>query len=159
MELSRPAKVAAYVGAAIAVFIICSLVQTAGDSSMFSQGYYEPDSAILDIAMNVTFWPGWLATVVCSWRPQQPCSMSTDHEEPGVMNENTSPGRRAARAASGVAAELAAGVGVALLQFAILGVLLAAALALLVFVNPYVGFAFGAISFVVWSVKTGWVFL
>jgi hypothetical protein len=62
MELSRPAKVAAYVGAAIAVFIVCSLVQAAGDSSMFSQGYYEPDSAILDIAMNVTFWPGWLAT-------------------------------------------------------------------------------------------------
>lgn len=29
---------------------------------MFSNSYSEPDSALLGIAMNVTFWPGWLAT-------------------------------------------------------------------------------------------------
>ena len=29
---------------------------------MFSQTYTQPDSDVLDILMNVTFWPGWLMT-------------------------------------------------------------------------------------------------
>lgn len=59
--MSGQVKAGALAAAAVAVFIICSLVQAAGGSSMFSSSYMEPDSALLDIAMNVTFWPGWLA--------------------------------------------------------------------------------------------------
>lgn len=62
MELSRTTKAAAYAAGAVIVFIVCSVVQATGDSSMFSNSYAEPDSALLDIAMNITFWPGWLAT-------------------------------------------------------------------------------------------------
>jgi len=62
MKQNRLAKAGLLALGAVVVFIICSLVQAAGDSSMFTTSYPEPDSALLDIGMNVTFWPGWLAT-------------------------------------------------------------------------------------------------
>ncbi len=62
MENRRFAKAGAFVAGAVVVFVICSVVQAAGDSSMFSTTYAEPDSAFLDLAMNMTFWPGWLVT-------------------------------------------------------------------------------------------------
>ena len=46
----------------IAVFIGCALVQAAGDSSMFETGFSAPGNAVLEVAMQVTFWPGWMAT-------------------------------------------------------------------------------------------------
>jgi hypothetical protein len=51
-----------YLAGAVAVFVICSIVQAAGDSTMFSTSYAEPDSAVLDVLMNVTFFPGWILT-------------------------------------------------------------------------------------------------
>jgi hypothetical protein len=50
-------------GAAAAVFVICSIVQAMGDSNMFSTSYAVPDSAIVELLMNVTFYPGWILTV------------------------------------------------------------------------------------------------
>lgn len=50
------------IGAAVVVFILASIVQGIGGSSMFSTTYAEPDNFVLDLLMNVTFWPGWLAT-------------------------------------------------------------------------------------------------
>lgn len=77
--------------------------------------------------------------------------MNTTPEEPTA-------GRKAARAVGGTAVELAAGIGQALLEFVVLGLLLLVAGVLVLYVDPYVGFGFGAISFIVWSVKTGWTF-
>jgi hypothetical protein len=48
---------------AVAVFVICSLVQSAGDSSMFSSGYPADDSIVQSLLINVTFYPGWIATI------------------------------------------------------------------------------------------------
>jgi hypothetical protein len=48
------------IAAAVGVFVIASIVQAIGGSSMFSFNYAEPDSFILDILMNATFYPGWL---------------------------------------------------------------------------------------------------
>jgi hypothetical protein len=47
----------------IAVFIVCSIIQASGGSSMFSQSYYPPDNAFIDLLMNLTWWPGWIATL------------------------------------------------------------------------------------------------
>lgn len=63
MNSIRSIQIALCLGGAAAVFIICSLVQAAGGSSMFSSEYYPPDSALLDLAMNLTFWPGWLISL------------------------------------------------------------------------------------------------
>ncbi len=52
---------------AVVVFIVCSVVQAAGDSSMFSASYVEPDSAVLDLLMQVTFWPGWILTAALAF--------------------------------------------------------------------------------------------
>lgn len=48
--------------AGVAVFIICSIIQGAGGSSMFASTYYPPDSVVLDALMNITFYPGWIGT-------------------------------------------------------------------------------------------------
>lgn len=48
--------------AAGAVFVVASIVQAIGGSSMFSTTYAEPDSFVLDLIMNLTFWPGWILT-------------------------------------------------------------------------------------------------
>jgi hypothetical protein len=58
----------AYIVGGVVVFIICSVIQGIGDSSMFSTQYYKPDNLLLELLMNVTFWPGWLATaglIIC----------------------------------------------------------------------------------------------
>ena len=52
----------ALVAAAFGVFIVCSLIQAAGGSSMFSASYADPDNFLLGLLMNVTFYPGWLLT-------------------------------------------------------------------------------------------------
>lgn len=51
-------------GGAAVVFAICSAVQAAGHSDMFSTRYQDPGNFLLDIAMNVTFYPGWGLTVL-----------------------------------------------------------------------------------------------
>ncbi len=49
-------------GAAAAVFILCSLVQGAFGSSMFDTSYRDP-GIVGTILINLTFWPGWIGTV------------------------------------------------------------------------------------------------
>lgn len=51
----------ALVGAAAAVFIACSLIQSACGSSMFSTSYADP-GPLKAFILNVTFYPGWLLT-------------------------------------------------------------------------------------------------
>lgn len=51
------------IGAGIAVFVVCSIVQAAGGTHMFSGSFPEPDSLILEFLIQVTWWPGWLATI------------------------------------------------------------------------------------------------
>ena len=51
-----------YIGAGVAVFIVCSIIQGLAGSSMFSN-YYTSTGFVLDLLVNVTFRPGWLATV------------------------------------------------------------------------------------------------
>lgn len=63
MELEGKNKSYAYIAGGIAVFIVCSIIQATGGSSMFSNSYMPPDSAFLDLLLNVTFWPGWILTV------------------------------------------------------------------------------------------------
>jgi len=77
--------------------------------------------------------------------------MTTDPETPSA-------GKKAARAVGTTALEVAAGIGEALLQFLILGILLLIAVGLLLYVDPTVGIVFGLIAVVIWSVKTGWTF-
>lgn len=48
---------------AAAVFGFCSLVQMAAGSSMFSNSYRRPDSMLLELAVNITYYPGWLAII------------------------------------------------------------------------------------------------
>jgi len=50
------------IAAGIVVFIICSLIQRAGGTSMFSTTYYST-TAFMDLLLKVTWWPGWIATV------------------------------------------------------------------------------------------------
>jgi hypothetical protein len=51
------------IAAGAAVFAVCWMIQaTMGDSSMFSMGYTER-GFFQGLLVNVTFWPGWLATV------------------------------------------------------------------------------------------------
>lgn len=73
------------------------------------------------------------------------------------MSEDETMGKRAAKEAGGFLVRFAAEIGQGLLEFLVLGVLLLIAFGLF-FVNPWVGFGFGAISFIAWSVKTGWTF-
>lgn len=50
-------------GAAVAVFVVCSIVQGIGHSNMFSTSFPKPNNAFLEFAMQVTWWPGWIATI------------------------------------------------------------------------------------------------
>lgn len=62
-QQAKRAKGTLMLAAAVAVFIVCSIVQASGDSSMFSTTYPDPESAAKEMLMNITFWPGWLVTV------------------------------------------------------------------------------------------------
>jgi hypothetical protein len=49
--------------AGVAVFVVCSIVQAAGGSSMFSRSYLSSHDFVMDLLMNITWWPGWVLTV------------------------------------------------------------------------------------------------
>lgn len=51
------------IGIAVAIFVVCSIAQGMGGSSMFSTSYQNPDNPILGLLINVTFWPGWIASL------------------------------------------------------------------------------------------------
>lgn len=51
-----------FLGIAVAVFVGCSIIQALGGSHMFTNAYTEPDSFFLGLLMQLTWWPGWLAT-------------------------------------------------------------------------------------------------
>ncbi|MDR3107273.1 MAG: hypothetical protein LBU05_03620 [Bifidobacteriaceae bacterium] len=55
--------VAMIIGGVI-VFMICSIIQNAGDSSMFSLTFHRQDSTLLNLLLKFTWWPGWILTVV-----------------------------------------------------------------------------------------------
>ncbi|WP_052664704.1 hypothetical protein [Nitriliruptor alkaliphilus] len=53
---------ATLIGAGIAVFIVCWIIQaTMGGSSMFSTTYTHR-GFVQGLLVDVTFWPGWLMT-------------------------------------------------------------------------------------------------
>lgn len=47
----------------VGVFIVCSIVQGACGSSMFSSSYPGSDNAVQGLLANLTFYPGWLLTL------------------------------------------------------------------------------------------------
>ena len=51
------------IGAGIVVFIVCSIAQAAGGSSMFTTSFKDPDNPVLGLLVQVTWWPGWILTV------------------------------------------------------------------------------------------------
>jgi len=50
------------IGGGVGVFIIASIIQALGDSSMFSTYYYETGNVVIDLLVNFTFYPGWILT-------------------------------------------------------------------------------------------------
>lgn len=52
------------IGAAVVVFIICSVIQAACGSSMFSNTYSSSTGLIKTLLLNVTFYPGWGLTAL-----------------------------------------------------------------------------------------------
>ena len=52
------------IAAGIGVFIVCSIIQGVGGSSMFANTYVTTNNETLDMLMSVTWWPGWVATVL-----------------------------------------------------------------------------------------------
>lgn len=57
-------KGALLISSSMAVFIVCSVIQGVAGSSMFSSSYRADINAILDFLVNVTFYPGWIATAL-----------------------------------------------------------------------------------------------
>lgn len=51
------------IGAAVGVFIVCSLVQGAFGSSMFTSTYSDP-GLIGSLLIHLTFMPGWALTIL-----------------------------------------------------------------------------------------------
>jgi hypothetical protein len=47
----------------IAVFVVCSIIQGAGGTSMFSQSFESTDNAFMDLLLQITWWPGWIASI------------------------------------------------------------------------------------------------
>lgn len=45
--------------AGVAVFVVCSIIQAMGDSSMFDPTFLDP-GGIRGLLVVVTFWPGWM---------------------------------------------------------------------------------------------------
>jgi len=54
----------AMIGGGVAIFVVCSIIQALADSSMFSMSYYETGNFVIDMLVNVTFYPGWILTVI-----------------------------------------------------------------------------------------------
>lgn len=52
-----------FIGAAVGVFIVCSLVQGAFGSSMFTSTYSDP-GLIGSLLIKLTFMPGWALTIL-----------------------------------------------------------------------------------------------
>lgn len=63
MNLNPKQMALTYFAGAVAVFIVCSIVQGIGGTSMFSDTYSQPDSAFLDFLLQVTWWPGWILII------------------------------------------------------------------------------------------------
>jgi len=55
-------KSALWIVAGVAVFVVCCIIQGACGSSMFSGSYYS-NGWVSDILINLTFWPGWIASI------------------------------------------------------------------------------------------------
>lgn len=51
------------IAGAAGVFIVCSIVQAIGGASMFSMTYSQ-HGWLLDLLVNITFWPGWVCTAL-----------------------------------------------------------------------------------------------
>jgi hypothetical protein len=49
----------------IAIFIVCSIIQSFGESTMFSDNYYSTGNEILDLLIEIVFIPGWIGTIGC----------------------------------------------------------------------------------------------
>lgn len=61
-DVTRAAKSGwTLIGAAVAVFVFCAIVQAACGSSMFHSSF-RPTSTVKDLLLNITFWPGWTLT-------------------------------------------------------------------------------------------------
>jgi hypothetical protein len=64
MSTSASSNPIGMIAGGVAVFVGCSIVQAAGGSSMFESTFDDPDNAALAILMQVTWWPGWIVTVL-----------------------------------------------------------------------------------------------
>jgi hypothetical protein len=74
------------IAAGAAVFTVCWIVQaTMGDSSMFSMEYTER-GFFQGLLVNITFWPGWLATVALIGSG---IAEMMDSEDPNASAEDT----------------------------------------------------------------------
>lgn len=52
-----------FIVAGIAIFVVCSIIQGFGESSMFSLTFYRTGNAFLDILISISMIPGWIITV------------------------------------------------------------------------------------------------
>ncbi len=53
-----------FLGASLAVFVVCSLIQSWCGSSMFDSTYPSSLGFFQDLLVNLTFYPGWILTGV-----------------------------------------------------------------------------------------------
>ncbi|MFZ2501838.1 MAG: hypothetical protein WAW88_04065 [Nocardioides sp.] len=51
------------IGMGVGIFALCSVIQAMGGSSMFEQEYQVPGNILMDLLMQVSWWPGWIATL------------------------------------------------------------------------------------------------
>lgn len=51
------------IAAGVGVFIVCSIIQGAGGTSMFATSFKAPDNFLLELLVQVTFYPGWAITL------------------------------------------------------------------------------------------------
>lgn len=52
----------------VAIFLVCSIIQATNGTSMFDSTYSSPVGTGSDILINATWWPGWVASIVCVLR-------------------------------------------------------------------------------------------
>lgn len=60
-QANKQAGIGLIVGG-IVVFLVCSIIQGLGDSSMFSLSFYRTGNTFLDILISISMIPGWIAT-------------------------------------------------------------------------------------------------